>query len=239
MKLATLARTARATGRLVVVSRDLAYATDARGIANDPSGGARRLDAARPAGSRRSRSHSKPARCRASGSASMRRCSPLPRAYQWIDGSAYLSHVELVRKARGAAMPPDLWTDPLLYQGGSDAFLSPREPIRMPDEGLGIDFEARSRRHRQRCPDGRGQGRGRRCRSSSSSSSTMSPCATSFRRNSPRASASSSRNPLRPFRRSRSLRTNSAPHGTAGACIFPCWSASTASRSGGRMPAPE
>ena len=63
--------------------------------------------------------------------------SPLPRAFQWIDGSAYLSHVELVRKARGAAMPPELFTDPLLYQGGSDAFLSPREPIRMPDEECG------------------------------------------------------------------------------------------------------
>jgi fumarylacetoacetate (FAA) hydrolase len=67
--------------------------------------------------------------------------SPLPRAFQWIDGSAYLNHVELVRKARGAAMPPDLWTDPLVYQGGSDDFLAPREPIRMADEGFGIDFE--------------------------------------------------------------------------------------------------
>ena len=67
--------------------------------------------------------------------------SPLPRAFQWADGSAYVNHVELVRKARGAEMPASFWTDPLMYQGGSDAFLSPREPIRMADEAYGIDFE--------------------------------------------------------------------------------------------------
>ena len=68
--------------------------------------------------------------------------SPLPRAYQWADGSAYVNHVELVRKARGAEMPASFWTDPLIYQGGSDAFLAPRDPIRMADEACGIDFEA-------------------------------------------------------------------------------------------------
>src|SRR4051812_48438649 len=57
--------------------------------------------------------------------------SPLPRAYQWAEGSAYLNHVELVRKARGAVMPPEFLTDPLMYQGCSDAFLAPNEPIRM------------------------------------------------------------------------------------------------------------
>lgn len=51
--------------------------------------------------------------------------SPLPRAYQWADGSAYVNHVELVRRARGAELPPSFWTDPLMYQGGSDAFLGP------------------------------------------------------------------------------------------------------------------
>jgi fumarylacetoacetate (FAA) hydrolase len=72
-----------------------------------------------------------------------RQCmSPLPRAYQWADGSAYVNHVELVRKARGAEMPASFWTDPLMYQGGSDAFLGPREPILMADEAWGIDFEA-------------------------------------------------------------------------------------------------
>ncbi|MGQ3889058.1 fumarylacetoacetate hydrolase family protein [Legionella sp. CNM-1927-20] len=68
--------------------------------------------------------------------------SPLPRAYQWADGSAYVNHVELVRKARGAEMPSNFWTDPLLYQGGSDSFLAPTEDILMADEEYGIDFEA-------------------------------------------------------------------------------------------------
>lgn len=68
--------------------------------------------------------------------------SPLPRAYHWADGSAYVNHVELVRKARGAEMPESFWTDPLMYQGGSDTFLAPRDPIVMADEAWGIDFEA-------------------------------------------------------------------------------------------------
>jgi fumarylacetoacetate (FAA) hydrolase len=68
--------------------------------------------------------------------------SPLPRAYQWADGSAYVNHVELVRKARGAEMPESFWTDPLMYQGGSDSFLGPREAIPVADEAHGIDFEA-------------------------------------------------------------------------------------------------
>lgn len=67
--------------------------------------------------------------------------SPLPRAYQWADGSAYVTHVELVRKARGAEMPPSFWTDPLMYQGGSDSFLGPCDPIIAGDEAWGIDFE--------------------------------------------------------------------------------------------------
>ncbi len=68
--------------------------------------------------------------------------SPLPRAYHWADGSAYVNHVELVRKARGAVMPESFWTDPLMYQGGSDTFLAPHDPILMADEAWGIDFEA-------------------------------------------------------------------------------------------------
>ena len=68
--------------------------------------------------------------------------SPLPRAYQWADGSAYVNHVELVRKARGAEMPATFWADPLIYQGGSDAFLDPYEGIPIADESWGIDFEA-------------------------------------------------------------------------------------------------
>lgn len=68
--------------------------------------------------------------------------SPLPRAYQWADGSAYVNHVELVRKARGVAMPENFWTDPLIYQGGSDRFIGPCDPIEVADEQYGIDFEA-------------------------------------------------------------------------------------------------
>ena len=67
--------------------------------------------------------------------------SPLPRAYQWADGSAYVNHVELVRKARGAEMPESFWTDPLMYQGGSDTFLGPTDDIVFADEAWGIDFE--------------------------------------------------------------------------------------------------
>ncbi|GAA5525519.1 hypothetical protein Maes01_02089 [Microbulbifer aestuariivivens] len=72
------------------------------------------------------------------------RChSPLPRAYHWADGSAYVNHVQLVRRARNAEMPESFWSDPLMYQGGSDTFLAPRAPITMPQsEGFGIDFEA-------------------------------------------------------------------------------------------------
>ncbi len=67
--------------------------------------------------------------------------APLPRAYQWADGSAYVVHVELVRKARGVEMPPSFWADPLMYQGGSDSFIGPNDEIEMADEAWGIDFE--------------------------------------------------------------------------------------------------
>lgn len=68
--------------------------------------------------------------------------SPLPRAFQWLDGSAYLSHVERVRKARGAEMPPSFQVDPLMYQGGSDIFLGPWDSINVEDISWGADFEA-------------------------------------------------------------------------------------------------
>jgi fumarylacetoacetate (FAA) hydrolase len=67
--------------------------------------------------------------------------APLPRAYQWADGSAYVNHVALVRQARGAELPDSFWHDPLLYQGGSDGFLSPRDPIPLADETWGCDLE--------------------------------------------------------------------------------------------------
>ena len=68
--------------------------------------------------------------------------SPLPRAYQWADGSAYINHVELVRKARGAEVPESFYSDPLMYQGGSDSFLGPRDAIPLKDKSWGLDFEA-------------------------------------------------------------------------------------------------
>ena len=68
--------------------------------------------------------------------------APLPRAYQWADGSAYVNHVELVRKARGAEMPDSFWTDPLMYQGGSDVMLAPRDSIPLADPAFGLDCEA-------------------------------------------------------------------------------------------------
>ena len=68
--------------------------------------------------------------------------SPLPRAYQWADGSAYVNHVALVRQARGAPMPESFWTDPLIYQGGADGFLGPRDDIPLADPAWGCDFEA-------------------------------------------------------------------------------------------------
>ena len=68
--------------------------------------------------------------------------SPLPRAYQWVDGSAYVNHVELVRRARGAELPASFWTDPLMYQGGSDSFVGPCDPVYAASEDWGIDLEA-------------------------------------------------------------------------------------------------
>ncbi len=68
--------------------------------------------------------------------------APLPRAYHWVDGSAYVTHVELVRKARGAELPDSFWTDPLVYMGASDAFIGPHDDIEVESEDWGIDFEA-------------------------------------------------------------------------------------------------
>ena len=93
--------------------------------------------------SRRSRTSSMRSECPApSHSIPRSAMAPLPRAYQWADGSAYVNHVELVRKARGAAMPPEFWTDPLMYQGASDHMLGACDDIVLADEAWGIDFEA-------------------------------------------------------------------------------------------------
>jgi fumarylacetoacetate (FAA) hydrolase len=127
-------------GTLTVVSRDLARATGAQHIAptlqaalDDWENAAPKLASLAAAVERGS---VRDFRFRENDCA-----SPLPRAYQWADGSAYVNHVELVRKARGAEMPPSFWTDPLMYQGGSDSFLGPRDPIMIAEEAWGIDME--------------------------------------------------------------------------------------------------
>lgn len=140
MKLATLKNGTR-DGRLAVVSRDLTRYTDAAFLA--PT-----LQAALDDWQRISPHLQALAESLEYGAVPSARFhehdarSPLPRAYQWADGSAYVNHVDLVRKARGAEMPPSFWSDPLLYQGGSDSFLDPRSPILAADEDLGIDLEA-------------------------------------------------------------------------------------------------
>ncbi len=80
--------------------------------------------------------------------------SPLPRAYQWADGSAYVNHVELVRKARGAEMPESFWHDPLMYQGGSDSFLAPPWADCHGLRGVGDRFRVGGSHHHRRCADG-------------------------------------------------------------------------------------
>lgn len=128
-------------GRLVVVSRDLAWCADAGHIA--PTLQAALDDWANVAPALEllaidlahetipmMRFHERMA------------AAPLPRAYQWADGSAYVNHVALVRQARGAEMPESFWTDPLMYQGASDEMLGPRDPIPLADEAWGCDLEA-------------------------------------------------------------------------------------------------
>jgi fumarylacetoacetate (FAA) hydrolase len=140
MKLASLKH--GRDGRLVIVSEDLTRFTDATRIAPTMQAALDDWDHAEP--------HLRElARSLEVGAAPVERfherdcASPLPRAYQWADGSAYVNHVELVRKARGAEMPASFWTDPLMYQGGSDSFLGPRDDIVfIEDEKWGVDFEA-------------------------------------------------------------------------------------------------
>ena len=139
MKLASLKQ--GRDGKLVVVSNDLAWCADASHIA--PTLQAALDDWERVEGDLRNlatdlehetipmmRFHERQA------------SAPLPRAYQWADGSAYVNHVALVRQARGAELPESFWQDPLMYQGGSDGFLGPRDSIPLKDESWGCDLEA-------------------------------------------------------------------------------------------------
>jgi fumarylacetoacetate (FAA) hydrolase len=141
MKLASYKDGSR-DGQLVVVSRDLSTAHYATDIAltlqqvlddwNFLSPQLHDLYQTLNLGKARHAFAFEPQRCMA----------PLPRAYQWADGSAYINHVELVRAARGSQVPATFYTDPLMYQGGSDDFLGPCDPVVCPDEAFGIDFEA-------------------------------------------------------------------------------------------------
>lgn len=141
MKLATYKDGSR-DGQLIVVSRDLNLAIYPSGIANRMqqvlddwnyfSAQLQEVYDNLNAGRARNSFPFDPQQCMA----------PLPRAYQWADGSAYLNHVELVRKARGATVPDNFYTDPLMYQGGSDSLLGARDAIVCPNPAWGIDFEA-------------------------------------------------------------------------------------------------
>ncbi|MDN3638842.1 fumarylacetoacetate hydrolase family protein [Simiduia curdlanivorans] len=129
-------------GALIVVNKDLTKAVAANHIAPTLQAALDNWDACAPklealykdlnAGKATGSFAFKEAEC----------ASPLPRAYQWADGSAYVNHVELVRKARNAEMPETFWTDPLMYQGGSDDFIGPRDDIPLPSDEWGVDFEA-------------------------------------------------------------------------------------------------
>lgn len=141
MKLATYKDSSR-DGQLVVVSRDLSTAHYATGIAgklqqvlddwNFMSPQLQDLYETLNQGKARHAFPFEPSRCMA----------PLPRAYQWADGSAYINHVELVRKARNAEVPESFYTNPLMYQGGSDDFIGPCDDVVVASEEFGIDFEA-------------------------------------------------------------------------------------------------
>jgi len=141
MKLASLKDGSR-DGRLVVVSRDLKSCQPVPNIAATMQDALDNWDSAAPQLkqiyallNQGSASGAKPfdeSQCH----------SPLPRAYQWADGSAYINHVELVRKARNAEVPASFYADPLMYQGGSDSFVGPRDPVYALDEAWGIDLEA-------------------------------------------------------------------------------------------------
>ena len=127
-------------GRLVVVSNDLAWCVEANDVAPTLQAALDDWERCEPLlkGLSESLEHGSIPRVRFHEHAAE---SPLPRAFQWADGSAYVNHVALVRQARAADMPDSFWTDPLMYQGGSDGFLAPRDPIPLADEAWGCDME--------------------------------------------------------------------------------------------------
>ena len=141
MKLATL-NNGKRDGQLVIVSKDLTSYVPASPIADTLQEAIDEWDTLSP---KLQNLYEELNAGKATGAQAFEEenCeSPLPRAYQWADGSAYVNHVELVRKARNSEMPETFWTDPLMYQGGSDSFIGPRKDIPLASEDFGIDFEA-------------------------------------------------------------------------------------------------
>ena len=156
MKLASLK--AGRDGRLVVVSRDLSRCAPAAAIAPTLQAALERWAEAEP-GLRELADGLEAGRIGGQPFDHGACAAPLPRAFQWLDGSAYVTHVELVRKARGAELPERFWTDPLMYQGASDAFVGPRDPIEASSEDWGIDLEAEVAVITDRVAMGTGAGR--------------------------------------------------------------------------------
>jgi fumarylacetoacetate (FAA) hydrolase len=141
MKLATLRDKTR-DGQLVVVSRDLTKAIPVPEVANTLQSAVEDWARCRPLLEAYYDKLNRDELTQTFMFQEQTVASPLPRAYQWADGSAYVNHVELVRKARGATLPESFWHDPLMYQGGSDTFLGPYDAIPLLDEEWGLDFEA-------------------------------------------------------------------------------------------------
>ncbi len=141
MKLATLKDGTR-DGTLIVVSRDLKQAIKADDIAPTLQAALDDWDYISPQLTDRYDALNRSPGSRAFAFDPKLCASPLPRAYQWADGSAYVNHIELLRKARGAEMPKSPRSDPLMYQGGSDTFLGPCDDIVLESAAWGIDLEA-------------------------------------------------------------------------------------------------
>lgn len=141
MKLATL-KTGHRDGALLLVSRDLKHAVLAQNIAPTLREALENWNDAGPRLQALSERLNAGEALDTFGFDASKVESPLPRTFQWCDGSAYLHHAELVRKARNAEMPAQLYTDPMLYQGGSDSFIGPRDPILVADINWGVDLEA-------------------------------------------------------------------------------------------------
>jgi fumarylacetoacetate (FAA) hydrolase len=141
MKLATLKNNTR-DGQLVVVSRDLEKAVKVPEIASTMQAAIDDWDKTSPLLEEVYKALNAGKRSDAFAFDSHDAMAPIPRAYHWADGSAYVTHVELVRKARGAELPESFWNDPLMYMGASDAFIGANDDIEVEDLSWGVDFES-------------------------------------------------------------------------------------------------